>query len=45
MELTSELGGTVLDGLGYLGALASLGGRTAYFRLIRSKTGFWREIS
>jgi len=34
MELTSQIGGTVLDGLGYIGALASLGGRAAYFTFV-----------
>ena len=34
MELTSQLGGTVLGGLGYIGALASLGTRAAYFTFI-----------
>ena len=45
MELMSEFGGTVLDGLGYLGAVAFLGGRSAYFTTDSLKTGFWREIS
>lgn len=34
MELTSQVGRTVLDGLGYVGALASLGGRAAYFTFL-----------
>jgi phospholipid/cholesterol/gamma-HCH transport system permease protein len=34
VELTSQVGGTVLDGLGYVGALASLGGRAAYFTFL-----------
>jgi len=34
MELTSQIGGSVTDGLAYLGALASLGGRAAYFTLV-----------
>ena len=34
MELTSQIGGSVLDGLGYVGALASLGTRAAYFTFI-----------
>ena len=31
MELTSQVGGSVTDGLAYLGALASLAGRAGYF--------------
>src|SRR5262245_12738754 len=31
MELTSRLGGSVADGLAYLGALASLAARAGYF--------------
>ncbi len=34
MELASQVGGTVLDGLGYVGALATLGGRAAYFTFL-----------
>ena len=34
MELTSQVGGTVLDGLGYVGGLATLGGRAAYFTFL-----------
>lgn len=34
VELTAEIGGTVLDGLAYVGALASLAGRAAYFIFI-----------
>lgn len=34
MELTSQIGGSVTDGLAYLGALASLGGRAAYFTFV-----------
>jgi phospholipid/cholesterol/gamma-HCH transport system permease protein len=34
VELTSQVGRTVLDGLGYVGALATLGGRAAYFTFL-----------
>jgi phospholipid/cholesterol/gamma-HCH transport system permease protein len=34
MGLTSQIGGSVTDGLAYLGALASLGGRAAYFTFV-----------
>jgi phospholipid/cholesterol/gamma-HCH transport system permease protein len=34
VELTSQIGGSVLDGLGYVGSLASLGARAAYFTFI-----------
>jgi len=34
VELMSQTGGTVLDGLSYVGALASLGARAAYFGFI-----------
>jgi len=34
VELTSQIGGTVLDGLAYIGGLTSLGTRAAYFALI-----------
>ncbi len=34
MELAAQIGGTVADGLAYLGALASLGGRAAYFTFV-----------
>jgi phospholipid/cholesterol/gamma-HCH transport system permease protein len=34
MELTSQIGGSVTDGLAYLGALASLGGRAAYYTFV-----------
>lgn len=34
MELASQIGGSVTDGLAYLGALASLGGRAAYFTFV-----------
>ena len=34
MELTTQIGGSVTDGLAYLGALTTLGGRAAYFTFI-----------
>ena len=34
MELTSQIGGSVTDGLAYLGALASMSGRAAYFTFV-----------
>lgn len=34
MELASQIGGSVTDGLAYLGALASLGGRATYFTFV-----------
>lgn len=34
MELVSQIGESVTDGLAYLGALASLGGRAAYFTFV-----------
>jgi phospholipid/cholesterol/gamma-HCH transport system permease protein len=34
MELTSQIGGSVTDSLAYLGGLASLAGRAAYFTLV-----------
>lgn len=34
MEVASQIGESVTDGLAYLGALASLGGRAAYFTFI-----------
>jgi phospholipid/cholesterol/gamma-HCH transport system permease protein len=34
MELASQIGGSVADGLAYLGALASLGGRAAYYTFV-----------
>ncbi len=34
MELTTQIGESVTDGLAYLGALTSLGGRAAYFTFI-----------
>jgi len=34
VEITSQVGGAVLNGLGYVGALASLGGRAAYFTFL-----------
>jgi phospholipid/cholesterol/gamma-HCH transport system permease protein len=34
MELASQIGGSFADGLAYLGALASLGGRAAYYTFV-----------
>ena len=34
MELTTQIGGSVTDGLAYLGALSKLGGRAAYFTFV-----------
>src|SRR5690242_11548040 len=34
MELASQIGESVTEGLAYLGALASLGGRAAYFTFV-----------
>jgi len=34
MEIVSQLGSATLDGLGYLGSLASLGARAAYYTLV-----------
>src|SRR5215831_18456663 len=34
MEIAAQIGGSVADGLAYLGALASLGGRAAYFTFV-----------
>jgi len=34
MEIVSQLGSSTLDGLGYLGSLASLGARAAYYTLV-----------
>jgi len=34
MELTSQIGGSVTDSLAYLGGLASLAGRAAYFTFV-----------
>jgi len=34
VELAAQIGGSVTDGLAYLGALASLGGRAAYFTFV-----------
>jgi phospholipid/cholesterol/gamma-HCH transport system permease protein len=34
MELAAQIGGSVTDSLAYLGALASLGGRAAYFTFV-----------
>jgi phospholipid/cholesterol/gamma-HCH transport system permease protein len=49
VELTTQIGGTVLDGLAYLGALAQLALRAAYFTFIGPFQGkplrFQRAIS
>lgn len=34
MEIVSQIGGSTLDGLSYLGSLASLGTRAAYYTLV-----------
>jgi phospholipid/cholesterol/gamma-HCH transport system permease protein len=34
MEIVSQIGGSTLDGLSYLGSLASLGARAAYYTLV-----------
>src|ERR1700691_4221280 len=34
MQFVSQIGGSTLDGLSYIGSLASLGGRAAYFTLV-----------
>jgi len=34
VELTTQIGESVTDGLAYLGALTTLGGRAAYFTFI-----------
>ena len=39
MELANQIGGSVTDGLAYLGALASLAGRAAYFAFVAPFTG------
>ncbi len=39
MELATQIGGAVTDGLAYLGALATLGGRAAYFTFIAPLQG------
>ena len=49
MELATQIGGSVLDGLAYLGALAHLGVRAAYFTFVAPFRGrpfrFQRAIS
>ena len=49
MELAAQIGGSVTEGLAYLGALASLGGRAAYFTFIAPFKGqplrFQRAVS
>ena len=49
MELATQIGGSVLDGLAYLGALANLGVRAAYFTFVAPFRGrpfrFQRAIS
>lgn len=39
MELAAQIGGSVTSGLAYVGALASLGGRAAYFTFIAPLKG------
>jgi phospholipid/cholesterol/gamma-HCH transport system permease protein len=39
VELATQIGGAVTDGLAYLGALATLGGRAAYFTFIAPLQG------
>ena len=34
MELAAQIGGSIIDGVAYLGALASLGSRAAYFTFV-----------
>src|SRR5256885_10977484 len=34
MEIVSEIGGSTLNGLSYIGSLASLGARAAYYTLV-----------
>src|SRR5271155_5006126 len=34
MQFVSQIGGSVIDSLGYLGSLASLGGRAAYYTFV-----------
>src|SRR5258708_20438215 len=34
MEIISQIGSSTLDGLGYIGSLASLGARAAYYTLV-----------
>jgi len=49
VELATQIGGSVLDGLAYLGALANLGIRAAYFTFVGPFRGrpfrFQRAIS
>jgi phospholipid/cholesterol/gamma-HCH transport system permease protein len=49
VELATQIGGAVTDGLAYLGALASLGGRAAYFTFVAPLRGkplrFQRAVS
>ena len=39
MELATQIGGAVTEGLAYLGALATLGGRAAYFTFVAPLRG------
>ena len=39
MEIVSQIGGSTLDGLSYLGSLASLGARAAYYTLVAPLRG------
>src|SRR6266849_4793224 len=49
MELLSQVGGSVTNGLAYLGSLASLGGRAAYYTFVAPFQGkpirFQRAVS
>src|SRR6202008_1418866 len=49
MQLLSQVGGSVINGLAYLGALASLGGRAAYYTFVSPFQGkpirFQRAVS
>src|SRR5215472_15819610 len=39
MELAEQIGGSVTDGLAYLGAMATLGGRAAYYTFVAPPRG------
>src|SRR6202158_5156384 len=39
MEFVSEIGDSTLNGLSYIGSLASLGGRAAYYTLVAPLQG------
>jgi len=34
LQFVTQIGGSVTDGLAYIGSLASLGGRAAYYGLV-----------